>query len=106
MRNLTVKQIMKKQDKIWEDSYTDKDGIYRWIESDNIIPPDVFEEASIIVTPEHQAAYDKETAEFLADYRERMKNWKPSEEDLFEMRAAFGEGEEVVNVITGKKIKL
>ena len=30
----------------------------------------------------------------------------PSEEELFEMRAAFGTGTTVVDVLTGKKIKL
>lgn len=42
----------------------------------------------------------------LEDYRERMKNHVYSAEEMFEMRAAFGEGETVVNVITGEKIQL
>jgi hypothetical protein len=43
-----------------------------------------------------------ETQAFLDAYRERMANHVPSDEERFEMRAAFGEGVEVVNVITGK----
>jgi len=42
----------------------------------------------------------------IAKYREAMKNHVPTGEELFEMRAAFGEGETVINVITGKKTKL
>lgn len=53
-----------------------------------------------------RAEYDKETDAFLAEYRERMKNYKPSEEELFEMRAAFGPGETVVNVFTGQTYHL
>jgi hypothetical protein len=48
----------------------------------------------------------EETRKILADYREQMKNHKPSPEQLHEMRAAFGAGKTVVNLITGKRIKL
>lgn len=51
-------------------------------------------------------ARQEEDSKDIAQYRESMKNYKPSEEELYEMRAAFGEGAEVVDVITGKKIKL
>ena len=51
-----------------------------------------------------RAARDEETAkvieEFIASYT------GPSEEDLFEMRAAYGKGTTVVDIFTGKKIKL
>lgn len=49
-----------------------------------------------------RAERDRETDAFLAEYRERMKNHKPSEEELFEMRAAFGPGETVVDVLSGQ----
>ena len=42
----------------------------------------------------------------LSEYRERMKNYVPSEEEIAEMRSAFGPGEKVVNVITGKVYQL
>jgi hypothetical protein len=35
-----------------------------------------------------------------------MANHVPSSEELFEMRAAFGEGAEVVNVLTGRRTTL
>lgn len=40
----------------------------------------------------------------LEEYRERMKNHVYTEEELGEMRNAFGEGKTIVDVITGKKI--
>ena len=39
-------------------------------------------------------------------YREQMANHKPSEEELAEMRSAFGDGTEVINVFTGQVTKL
>lgn len=46
------------------------------------------------------AARDVDTQAFLAEYRKNPP--VPDAEQLFEMRAAFGEGTEVVDVITGK----
>lgn len=48
----------------------------------------------------------EETRKILADYREQMKNHKPSPEQLHEMRAAFGAGKVVVDAITGRRVKL
>ena len=63
-----------------------------------------------LVTEDHvrdtAVAREKHTIETLTEYAEHMKNYVPSDEELFEMRAAFGEGETVVNVITGQRIKL
>ena len=50
------------------------------------------------------AAREAEVEAELAEYRAKYKG--PSDEELAEMRAAFGPGTTVVNVITGKKIKL
>ena len=46
----------------------------------------------------------KETAKAIEEFRASCTG--PSEEDLFEMRAAFGTGTTVVDIFTGKKIKL
>jgi hypothetical protein len=43
-----------------------------------------------------------EVDQMLVDYRKQMENHVPDEEELYEMRAAFGEGASVVNVVTGK----
>jgi hypothetical protein len=47
-----------------------------------------------------------ETKKVLDQYREQMKDYSPSVEQLYEMRAAFGSGSTVVNVFTGNKINL
>ena len=51
-----------------------------------------------------RAARDEETAKVIEAYRASYTG--PSEEDLFEMKAAFGTGTKVVDIFTGKKIKL
>ncbi len=49
------------------------------------------------------AARDEEVERDLADYR---KNHRTSAEERREMRAAFGTGATVVNVISGERIRL
>ena len=51
-----------------------------------------------------RAARDEETAKVIEEFRASYTG--PSEEDLFEMRAEFGKGTTVVDIFTGKKIKL
>ena len=51
-----------------------------------------------------RVARDEETANVIEDYRASYTG--PSEEEMFEMRAAFGTGTTVVDIFTGKKIKL
>lgn len=51
-----------------------------------------------------KAARDEEVTRSLAEYR---RNAKPaSEEELSEMRAAFGGGQTIVNILTGERITL
>ena len=85
-----------------EASYQDG-AARRWRSNDRIIPPHCYKDAGLECPAAHVAAYERETEAFLADYRKRMANHVPSEEEQFEMRAAFGPGVEVVNVITGRK---
>ncbi len=47
-----------------------------------------------------------ETQKALEEYRKKMEGHKPDAEEMAEMRAAFGAGETVVNIITGQTIKL
>ena len=50
------------------------------------------------------AAREDEVSRSLAEYR---RNARPaSKEELHEMRAAFGEGQTVVNILTGKRYSL
>lgn len=83
----------------------DDDGVMRWRSNDAAIPPSVYKDAHVRCPSRQQRAYDEETQAFLAEYRERMKDYVPTEEEQAEMRAAFGPGETVVNVITGQKFR-
>ena len=51
-----------------------------------------------------RAARDEETAKAIEAYKASYTG--PSEEEMFEMRAAYGKGTTVVDVLTCKKIKL
>ena len=51
-----------------------------------------------------RAARETEVQADLESYRANRK--APSAEELAEMRAAFGEGTKVVDVLTGKEIQL
>lgn len=42
----------------------------------------------------------------IREYKKSNKNRVYSEEELFEMRSAFGTGTTVVNVLTGRKVTL
>jgi hypothetical protein len=51
--------------------------------------------------------YDHHTEKVLAEYRKAQAKRTPEQlaEEAFELRAAFGEGVEVVNVVTGKRTR-
>jgi hypothetical protein len=51
-------------------------------------------------------SYDYISAKEIEEIKEMLSKREQSQEELSEMRNAFGEGEVVVNVITGKKTKL
>lgn len=55
---------------------------------------------------ETKIADEYETRQSIAEYKARQRNRKMSEEELAEMRAAFGAGAVVVDVLTGKRIVL
>lgn len=90
------------------DSYVDSDGIYRWKTNDQIPFSDMLEcwNLDSKTLEKCNERREQESFEFLTEYKERMKDVQPSAEELFEMKAAFGEGAEITNIITGKKIKL
>lgn len=82
-------------------------GVMRW-KTNNAVPfNDVLADAKMQGFPVDlalsRAARDKDTTEFIAEYRKRYQ--PPDAEQLSEMRAAFGPGVTVVNVITGDKTK-
>lgn len=88
----------------------DENGVATWASNGNAIPEECVEKAvygGLAINVElTRKVRDKQTEEFLTDYRERMKNHVYSEEELYEMRAAFGKGTVVVDAITGRRIQL
>lgn len=90
------------EDSAWDDAV----GAYRWVASGNIIPEEVlhhcgFDAAAVARQAEARRV---DTAEFLA--RARSKPVVVTDEEIAEMRAAFGPGERVVNVLTGQVTQL
>lgn len=88
----------------------EKDGAVKWKSSGNYLPEDCVEKLSYThfkFSPEAtRKKRDAQTEQSLNAYRESRKNHSYSAEELFEMRAAFGAGTTVVDVITGQRIEL
>lgn len=86
----------------------DENGAAFWVSSNNYLPEDCAEMLSytdfIFDIQATAEARDKQTNEFVEEYRKNYKG--PSEEEKAEMRADFGKGAEIVDVITGKTIRL
>lgn len=88
-----------------------ENGVYVWATNGRVPPNDAIVEYGIDRLPNfnkelHDLIRKDQNDSFLSDYYENMKNHSPSEEELYEMRAAFGTGVTVVNLVTGKKIKI
>ena len=85
--------------------------VVRWISSDNIPFEDMLTEFLIAgyidaETVANSISYKKvEDAAFLEAYVARRQKYGYTDEEKFEMRAAFGD-EEVVDLFTGKTITL
>lgn len=83
-------------------------GVGRWVRSGQVVPGDTAALlARLGLAPgldlaATAAAREAETAEFLAQYRAAQPA-QASAEHLAELRAAFGPGETVVDVITGRE---
>ena len=81
-------------------------GVITWKSNGNVLPEECVKEAIAIGIPVNllncRAAREKQVAVQIAAYKERMKDYTPSAEDLYEMRSAFGPGTTVVNVLTGQ----
>lgn len=89
-----------------------KDGAWRWKSSGNVPPTEIvnFWAAAGFITAEAAVASLRvsrmESDAALERYREWRNKTPYDAEEIAEMRAAFGEGEEVVDILTGKRIKL
>lgn len=110
-REHAEKEMWKAVEKFHKDADVDENGVATWKSNGNCLPEDILEMldwagVATINYERTRAERDKQNAEFLAEYREQQKNHKYTEEELFEMRAAFGKGAVIVDAITGQKIQL
>lgn len=85
-------------------------GVMHWRANDAVIPPHVFADAMVAPPAGQKAAYDREIAVVTARYRAQEASYRPTAEEKaeldFELRAAFGPGAEVINVLTGKRTRV
>lgn len=91
--------------------YTLEGGVMRWT-SNRAVPP-----LEIVGLAKHigiavdesacDAARDADTKAFFQQYRKARANRSPEQraEEAFELRAAFGPGQEVVDIITGERTR-
>jgi hypothetical protein len=87
-------------------AYTDDGKVWKWDTNDRPVPLDAAKSYGIPIDPEAQkAAEDAYVDAFITEYRDARKNYQPSAEEQYEMRAAFGSGKDIVDVITGQRFK-
>ena len=99
------KEAMKTADKFM-DAYV-VDGIVRWKSNDRIPPQDILELWHYIGEDfDYEKSLqigDKETQRSIQNYRRQRAKQGYSQEELFEMKAAFG-NTPVVDVLTGRRL--
>jgi hypothetical protein len=89
--------------------YKDPDGAIRWVSSDNVVPADILEMAVVDGTVTMQdllisKEIDSIEGQIIIErYFKMREKHGYSDEERFEMRAAFGD-EPVVDVFTGKQV--
>lgn len=94
-----------------DEAYVDAQGIMRWRSNESVPPAECLAAAldmGLITLPQHNRSTEvgqAETRAVIEAYRANQPA-QPSDEELYEMRAAFGPGEVVVDVITGRKTQL
>ncbi len=103
-RRAKYPEAQRLQDQLDNDTVVDEDNCLRW-KMGNAVPPWVWEDAFGVEMPAlYLDAYNRDMAAFLDNYKRNEQG--PDAEQLYEMRAAFGEGTTVVNVLTGRKTHL
>lgn len=86
------------------------DDVPRWNSNNQVPPKDILELWHYMNLPfdfqKAEATREAETSAFLKQYRKMNTGRQRTPEELYEMRAAFGPGEVIVDVITGDRIVL
>lgn len=100
-----VREALRLREQFRTAAYEDG-GVLRWKSNDRCVPMHCFEDAFCEPPALQQETVRAEDAAAIADYIARNKGRQRSPEELFEMRAAFGEGATVVDVLTGDRTQL
>lgn len=81
--------------------------VLHWSSNDAVVPPHVFDDAGVDVPPGQREAREREVERSIRAYREARRNRTAEQraEEAFEMRAAFGPGETVVDLLTGEEFR-
>jgi len=93
------------------DAQVDDRGVVTWKSNGSVPPADCREQWARIGMPfdaeASEAERDRQVDETVRRYREARANRTPEQraEEAFEMRAAFGPGETVVDVFTGERFR-
>lgn len=93
----------------FEQTYMDN-NVIRWVSNDTVPPTDILADLCVAGYITSEMLYDsiatkkKEDDAFLDRYIANRQRYGYSDEEKFEMRAAFG-NEEVVDIFTGKSIQ-
>lgn len=110
-REHAEKEMWKAVEKFKTDAIVDDNGIATWKLSGNCLPDDFLEmlDWAGVATINYEATKrerQRQDEKFFKEYKEANKNRKYTEEELFEMRAAFGTGVTIVDAISGQTIQL
>lgn len=103
VHNIERRRAKRTRERLEEDAYEDEDGVLRWEGSDNLVPPHVLERDAYLSVPVAQREADRER---MKEIREQERNKEYSDVQKAEMRNAFGEDADVVNVLTGESVSL
>jgi hypothetical protein len=102
--------MMAAKDMFENDARVDENGAVCWKSNGHYIMDDMIEKMEAagcqFNAEATRKARDEQNAKFAAEYIKRQANRQPSAEEMSEMRAAFGAGAVVVDVISGRKIQL
>ena len=94
-----------------DEMIVEDDGAVKWASSGNYLPADCVEKllfggADWFDADATARKRDAQNEAFLESYRKAQTGRKRSAEEIAEMRAAFGEGAVVVDVLTGERFAL
>ena len=82
------------------------DGIWFWKSNNAPVPVDSAAQYNIPIGSKQLEAVRSYNQKAISDYIKARQNYQHSDEELYEMRAAFGEGAKVVDAITGQVTQL